>query len=336
MILRSQIRRARACACRVSPATPGTRRRAPSGASFRAVLLPAALLLSSQLLAEKLRVASYNLENYTLTDRKTADGYVKNAPKPEKEKEALRTVILAMNADVLAVQEIGGPAFVEELRRDLKTAGIDYPHTVTLEGPDPHRRVAFLSKKPFAQTVRHARIETGFEIASPHERVALVNRGLLGVTLTVEDRPVTLYTVHLKSRLTSNAGDPRAERERLAEAAAIRTTLAGDGIGKPDTLALLCGDFNDGPNSKTITGFAQNAGTPFLTLLDAKDAAGEIWTYRNAKKGFYDRSDYAFVSPALKPFVTRSRALDNPSTGAASDHRPIVVDIEIPAKLPKS
>lgn len=299
------------------------------------ILLHFALcLLPSLALGERLRVASYNLENYTLTDRKTADGYVKNAPKPEKEKEAMRAVIRAMNADVLAVQEIGGPAFVEELKRDLKTAGIDYPFTATLEGPDPHRRIAFLSKKPFAQITRHNRIETGFEIASPHERVALVNRGLLGVTLSVEGRPVTLYTVHLKSRLTSNAGDARAERERLAEAAAVRQKLADDGVMKPDTLALLCGDFNDGPNSKTITGFAVHAGAPFLTLLDAKDASGEIWTYRNAKKGFYDRSDYAFVSPALKPFVIRSRALDHPRTGAASDHRPIVVEFEIPPEKP--
>ena len=76
----------------------------------------------------------------------TPDGFSTGAPKPEREKEALRAVIRATNADILAVQEIGGPAFVEELRRDLSGEGLAYPHTATLEGPDPHRRMAFLSK----------------------------------------------------------------------------------------------------------------------------------------------------------------------------------------------
>ena len=289
-------------------------------------------LLPSLAFGERLRVATYNLENYNLTDRATPDGFSRKAPKPEKQKEALRAVIRATNAGVLAVQEIGGPEFVEELRRDLKSEGFDYPYTVTLEGPDPHRRIAFFSKKPLSEIRRHRRLETNFEIASPHERVALVNRGLLGVVVTVEGRPVRIYTVHLKSRLTANPGDPRAERERLAEAVAVRRRLAEDGIAKPDALALLCGDFNDGPNSKTLASFLKHEDASFLAPLEAPDASGESWTYRNDKKGFYDRSDYAFVSPALKPYVTSARAADHPKTREASDHRPVVVDLEIPPK----
>jgi endonuclease/exonuclease/phosphatase family metal-dependent hydrolase len=288
--------------------------------------------LPSLAFSERLRVATYNLENYNLTDRMTPDGYSRNAPKPEKQKEALRAVILAANADVLAVQEMGDTRFVGELQRDLETEGIRYPYTVVLGGPDPHRHVAVLSKKPFAAIARHDRLETGFEILSPGERVALVNRGLLGVTLTVEGCPVRLYTVHLKSRLTRDKRDPRAEKERLAETDTIKARLIADGLAKPEELALLVGDFNDGPNSATLTRFAKFEERPFLLMLDAPDATGAIWTYRNDKKGFYDRSDYAFVTPALKPFVTRVRASDHPRTAQASDHRPVVVDLEIPKR----
>ena len=48
---------------------------------------------------------------------------------------------------------------------------------------------------------------------------------------------------------------------------------------------------------------------------------------------FHDRSDYVFVSPALRPFVTRAVASDHPRTTPASDHRPVVVDLDIPTTL---
>lgn len=303
-----------------------------------AALLPFALCVSpSGLLAEKLRVATYNLENYNLTNRVTEDGFSRDAPKPEKQKDALRAVLRAMNADVLAVQEIGGAPFVEELRRDLAAEGLNYPHAVTLDGPDPHRKLAILSKRPFASLARHPRLETGFDIPSPGERVSLVNRGLLGVTLTLGGRPLRLATVHLKSRLTRDKKDPRGERERLAEALVIRSRLIADGFAEDGALALLMGDFNDGPHAAPLTRLERlDAGAPFLSRLEARDAAGESWTYRNDRKGFYDRSDYAFATPALKPFVIRARALDHPLTARASDHRPVVVDLEVPTSTGKS
>src|ERR1043165_9541237 len=84
--------------------------------------------------AETLTIAPYNLENYGPANRVTEMGYRQDYPKPESEKRALRAVIVALNADILVVQEMGPHPFLEELRRDLKNAGLDYPHTVLLEG----------------------------------------------------------------------------------------------------------------------------------------------------------------------------------------------------------
>lgn len=294
---------------------------------FSTILL---LLIPSALAAERLRVATWNLENYNVIDRMTPDGWRRAAPKAEKQKDALRRVVRALNADLLAVQEVGGPEFVEELRRDLIAEGVTYAHAATLEGPDPHRRVAVFSKKPFTAIRSHARLETGFGIPSPNERVALVNRGLLGVEIRVAGKSVALYVVHLKSRLTRDPRDPRSENERVAEASAVLRRLADDGVGKPETLAILAGDFNDGPNTKSVSGFA-----PSFVRLEPKDARGETWTYRNDRKGFLNRSDYLFATPAMNACAVRTFLPDSPACIEASDHRPVAADFEIPEKASK-
>src|SRR5437763_6437884 len=89
------------------------------------ISLAAALVLAAAVRAETLTVATYNIENYGPADRMTDTGFRKDYPKPEAEKRALRMVLCGLNADVVALQEMGGPAYLEELRRDLKVEGID-------------------------------------------------------------------------------------------------------------------------------------------------------------------------------------------------------------------
>ena len=75
-----------------------------------------------------LTIASYNLENYLVTDRMIDGRYRKEYPKPEVEKRALRANIIAVNPDILAVQEIGDLPYLEELQRDLARDGLSYPY----------------------------------------------------------------------------------------------------------------------------------------------------------------------------------------------------------------
>ncbi|MEX2044525.1 MAG: endonuclease/exonuclease/phosphatase family protein, partial [Opitutus sp.] len=109
--------------------------------------------------AETLTIATYNIENYLLADRMTADGYRTGYPKPEAEKEALRTVIRGLNADVLILQEMGPRPFLDELQRDLRAGGMDYPIAGLAEAADPNRHVAILSRRPLKQITTHADIE---------------------------------------------------------------------------------------------------------------------------------------------------------------------------------
>ena len=64
-----------------------------------------------------LRIATYNVRNYTAADRMVREVYRPEYPKPENEKSALRAVIKALDADVLALQEMGGEPYARVARR---------------------------------------------------------------------------------------------------------------------------------------------------------------------------------------------------------------------------
>ena len=150
------------------------------------------LCFAATLAGERLRIATLNTQNYTLEYR--SGGGNGQLPKPETEKTALRFLVRATAPDVFALQEIGGVAFVEELRRDLAREGSRYSHVAVLDGPDKKRQLAILSKKPFKKTVRHANIRTHYL-----GKDDLVLRGLLGVVIETPAGDFTFYTVHLKS-----------------------------------------------------------------------------------------------------------------------------------------
>src|SRR6185312_4547800 len=116
------------------------------------------------------------VENYGAANRMTDEGYRQDYPKPEAEKAALRGVIRALDADVLVLQEVGGQAYLDELRRDLKTEGLAYEYAYLLAAADPDRHVALLSRRSF-KVVPHTDLD--FAYFEGKERV---KRGLLEVT----------------------------------------------------------------------------------------------------------------------------------------------------------
>ena len=124
--------------------------------SITALLL---VLLTGRLAAE-LRVATYNVRNYLMTNRQVfkAPGakpvWRENYPKPENEKSALRNIIAKVDPDILALQEMGAEPYLKEFQRDMKRLnGVDYPHTALMIGADEDRHVAVLSKIPIGGAV---------------------------------------------------------------------------------------------------------------------------------------------------------------------------------------
>ena len=120
------------------------------------------LLAASIVAAETWKLATYNLANYNLTDRQIEGAFLTQYPKPEHEKTALRKVIKRMDADVLALQEIGGDGFMRELQRDLRSEGQNYPYATVLTAVDEARKVGVLSRHPFSAVRRYDNLDFNY------------------------------------------------------------------------------------------------------------------------------------------------------------------------------
>lgn len=278
---------------------------------------------------ELLTVATYNIENYGPANRMTEAGYRQEYPKPESEKQALRTVIRGLHADILFLQEMGPRPYLDELQRDLKAEGLDYPYAILLEGSDADRHVALLSKRPLKSTVPHADLTFGYFQAKEH-----VKRGLLEVTITTAAGDLTLFGVHLKSRFTDRADDPLSAQRRIGEATAVRDCVLERIFDPAAARYVILGDCNDTKDSKAVQRLLRRGKTVVAELLPAADSRGDSWTHAYRKEESYSRVDLIFVSPALRPTVKDGTAhiYDGPGVKEASDHRPVAVTLELRPK----
>ncbi len=274
---------------------------------------------------ETLTIATYNVENYGSVGRMTTAGYRTDYPKPEKEKSALRGVIRALGADVLVMQEMGDAPYLEELALDLRAEGLDYPHRVLLDGPDGERHVAVMSRRPLKRVVPHTDLTFAYLGATES-----VKRGLLEVAVEAGGGEVTIFAVHLKSRLTERADDPQSEGRRAAESGAVRDRILR---GFPNAAAariIIAGDFNDGPASKTMERMLARGATAVASLVPATDSRGETWSYHYAREQSYSSFDHLLVSAALKGAIVggRARIFDGAGVADGSDHRPVGLTLE--------
>lgn len=288
------------------------------------VVVPGLAAVAAQ--AESLTLATYNLENYTLADRLTPAGYRPAYPKPEAAKTALRTVLHRLDADLLVLQEIGGRPFLAELVRDLAGEGLAYPHAEILETDDEARHVAVLSRRPFTRVRSHTDLR--FPYLGASERV---KRGLLEVAVTFADRELTVFALHLKSRTTERKDDPQSATRRAGEAEAIRDRLLALHPDPTTARFVIAGDFNDGPTSRPVRALQQRGSRAIATLVPAADAQGETWTHRYRAEDSYTRVDHLLVSPGLWAVVTTplARILSGADVNAASDHRPVVLTLDL-------
>jgi len=281
---------------------------------------------------ETLRVATYNLQNYTNAGRLTEEGYKKDYPKPEGAKRALHAVFRAMDADVVVVQEMGSEAHLRELQMDLRSLGLDYPHCLLAEAGDADRHLAVLSRLPFVRTSTFSHLD--FNYLGQRQRV---KRGLLELVIATEQGPLTLWGVHLKSRFTERAEDPESNQLRGAEATAIRDLILRRHPDPGTALYCVLGDFNDGKQKRPLRAMQERGQTRIGELLESRDSRGERWTHFYLSAETYERFDHILVSPLLSRQVlapegfagARARIVDVPETMEASDHRPVLVELRL-------
>lgn len=286
-------------------------------------------LMAATLQAETLRVATYNLENYGPANRKTDAGFRLNYPKPEAQKSALRQVIRGLNADVLILQEMGTQSYLDELCRDLAVDGVRFARVALAEAGDEARHLAVLSRRPLVDLRVHCDLE--FAYLGGKERV---KRGMIEATVSGEGGPVTVFGIHLKSRLTERPEDPASNVRRAAEATAVRERIRERvGLGAVKRFIVL-GDCNDSRSSRTLTHLQKRGRTEIARLLPASDSRGEVWTHLFRRDESYSRVDHVLVCPDLLPAVVgrEARIFDGEGVLLASDHRPVFVDVSLSDK----
>ncbi len=294
----------------------------------RSLLFFAALLAFQN--AGGFTVATYNVANYTLADRRVDGTYRKAYPKSEDAKAALRRVLRAIDADVLLLQEMGTRPFLEELREDLAAEGLKYPFAHVVSAADPDRHLAVLARLEPDTLSEHT--DLTFKYLEGRESV---KRGLLQLDFRSGVLRLSIYGVHLKSRLTDAPEDPESERRRVGESTAIRNRILETQTDPQRDLFLILGDFNDHKASRTVRAFLQRGKTVISEIVPAADRNGDRWTYHFEKQDTYDRVDLLLASPALKSriFPDSARVWEGPDVALASDHRPVVISLAWPPAL---
>lgn len=310
--------------------------------------------------AGAIRLVAYNIENlFDDKDDPTISGDIDDIgeTKPLDQLRGAAAAIKALNADVIALQEIESEQALRWFR-DNHLQGLGYDHIATLDAGDGRGiEQSVLSRLPLA----NPRNWVGVDLDAPRPptdrgrpdpragQPMKFARSPFYVEVQVpppaaspDAKPYTLalLVVHHKSGRDFNA-------QREAEARKV-VAIAQDLLAKsPDLNLAVLGDFNATPDAASVK-----------TYLDAKwiDAFAAR-TPRDTGRGFANPwvthasgrvIDYIFVSPNLAPELVPSSAFvyATPSRapgadfrrvpappGYASDHMPIAIDI-VPVDKP--
>ena len=141
----------------------------------------------------RVKFVAYNLHNYMLQPNPEPRS---SPPKPEREISRLVRILTELKPDVLGLEEIGTQEDLADLQSRLKAAGVDLPEKEWVQGPDPVRHVALLSKFPIV--ARNSRPNLTYTLDDAH---LPMQRGILDVTVQLESTyQMRLVGLHLKSQ----------------------------------------------------------------------------------------------------------------------------------------
>ncbi len=278
--------------------------------------------------ADTFTVATFNVENYFLRSFGTRKA------KPVASRAKVVEAILKIEPDVLALQEIGRRAALDELMAGLKAKGLNYPHVEWVQGPDLAIHLVVLSRFPIESHKAHSKVEYLLD----RQRFQ-VSRGFGEVTIRVNaNYKFTLLNAHLKSKRPV----PRASQSemRLNEARELRRIIEARLRADPKANILVAGDLNDSPNQppiRTLLGgkapklvdlrpFERN-GDRALNSQSTKSIPRRVaWTSFYSKEDSYSRFDYLIASPGMNRELRRAGMYVQAMAdwGLASDHRPVV------------
>jgi endonuclease/exonuclease/phosphatase family metal-dependent hydrolase len=261
---------------------------------------------------------------------------------------AIIDVLRRLNADVICLQEVAanhpeleGGASANQFKQLSGALGayqaIEHAPSEIYRHNTPRLfGNLMLSKYRITQVQRHM-LPWPADPGSP----AGMPRGAIEAVLDAPGGRVRMLTTHLEYySAVQRAAQVRQLRHLHAEACARASAPALDAqldapfqLGPRPASAIFCGDFNFAPGSSDYDALLAPPGdTPALPLVDAWQAARDGQT-RAPTVGLHGYKwpeqaaclDYFFVTDDLAP---RVRAVEVQSETAASDHQPIVLDLD--------
>lgn len=269
-----------------------------------------------------IRVGTFNVLN--LFDNHD-DPYIQNEhdAKDADELDHLAKAIRKLDADVLALQEVENRPFLETF---VKTylADMGYHEIILIEGNnDRGIDVACLSRFP-VEWVRSYRHLDFVDAAGNPMRF---QRDLLEVHVTPKGHaPLDVFVVHLKSKY---GGEQKSLPVRMGEAAAIRNIVDRRLAHDPQSLFVICGDFNDGINSQPLRRILGDGSIALRSFHESVESGKRI-TYNRGQ--YQSMIDFILASPKLaETYVPDSYAIGYGQIETiGSDHNPVSVSFKLP------
>lgn len=256
------------------------------------------------------RIATWNVHDlFDAEDRLLPPGERDTVTSPaevEAKLERVATVLARLDADLVLLQEVENLALLERL-----AARAGYPEARLVEGGDPRGiDVAALSRLPVEAYVSHR--DDRDEDGGP-----LWPRDCVEVHVRAAGRRVVALGSHFSSPL-SDDGTRRARQ-------AARMRALADGIaGGEGALVIAGGDLNDGPAAEAL---APLLGDGRWTGPAAALPPELAWTWSGG--GARRILDHLLVPARDGGAVVRSSVEGGADVAAASDHRPVVLDVWI-------
>lgn len=257
-----------------------------------------------------LRVATWNVHDlFDAEDRLLTPGDLDPVLTPAALDAKLGRVAAVLDwidADLVLLQEVENLPLAEAL---AGRAG--YPEARLVEGFDPRGiDVALLSRRPIGRYASHLG-------ESSSDGRPLWSRDCVEAHVEAAGGPVVVVGSHLVSRITDPTGARRRE-----QAAGMRRIADAAASAEPGALVVVGGDLNDEPESASLA--------PLLADGDWVDGLsvvglGDAWTWLGSGRGA--RLDYLLLPWSEAWRVVSASTVEGADVAAASDHRPVVVEL---------
>ncbi len=261
----------------------------------------------------EIKLTTYNVENLfdKYDDPNKADG----PPKKDNSLKALAEILKQNNSDIVALQEVENKEVLQDL---LKIAGLKDKYNIIV-GKSDDRGIAaalLISKKFPIKKIDIHENDTTFK-RPPVEAIVELAPGF----------NVKIFSVHLKSK----RGGEESEVQRKKEAAKLVEYAK-----KNDMPTILMGDFNDSPDSNTISIIKNNKFTDVRNLDNLSKETNLPTHYSNNPKYGAHILDYIFLNDKAKEKLNVVQGsfditgkYDNPLATVASDHRAVNVKLNL-------